>query len=380
MGIKGLMKLIRDNAPESIKECEVKNFMGRIIAVDASMQLYQFMSMVRSQQQAGAQLLSNDAGDVTSHILGFFHRTIGLMEKGIKPIYVFDGKPPELKKHELDIRKEKKQKAEAEIKQLEIQVKEGNEEAKELLLKAQKKTIKVTKKHNKEVQDLLEKMGLPFLIAPSEAEAQCALLCKEGLVYATATEDMDALTFGTPKLLRNLTYSPSRKLQVFEIDLEVLLEQLKLSLTEFVDLCILCGCDYSPSIKGIGPKNGYKLISEHRTLEKVFKKLDRAKYNIPQVLEENVDEIRSMFLTPELLTKENIPKFVFKQPDEEGIIQYLVNEKQFALDRVKSALKRLKKTKNQTNQRRMDSFFKPAAKRNIIEPKQSKKKRLKKKK
>jgi len=120
------MKLLSENADGCYKTTKVKNYMGRIVAIDASMQLYQFMSMVRSQQHGGpAQLLADENGEVTSHILGFFHRTIRLMEKGLKPVYVFDGKPPEMKSNELKKRKAEKAKAQSELKELEAKLKEG---------------------------------------------------------------------------------------------------------------------------------------------------------------------------------------------------------------------------------------------------------------
>jgi flap endonuclease-1 len=68
-------------------------------------------------------------------------------------------------------------------------------------------------------------------------------------VYAIATEDMDALTFATPRLVRNLCAAASAKLPITEYEYEKVLEGLKLTADQFVDLCILCGCDYCGSIK-----------------------------------------------------------------------------------------------------------------------------------
>jgi flap endonuclease-1 len=67
--------------------------------------------------------------------------------------------------------------------------------------------VKVGKSHNDDCKELLRLMGVPVVNAPCEAEAQCAELARKNRVYATATEDMDALTFKTPKLLRKLTFS-----------------------------------------------------------------------------------------------------------------------------------------------------------------------------
>jgi flap endonuclease-1 len=102
-------------------------------------------------------------------------------------------------------------------------------------------------------------MGVPVITAPCEAEAQCAELAKKKKVYATATEDMDALTFRTPKLVRRLTFSQGggskdKQQPILELDLETVLAGLELTYEQFVDLCILCGCDYCSTIKGVGPK------------------------------------------------------------------------------------------------------------------------------
>lgn len=104
-------------------------------------------------------------------------------------------------------------------------------------------------------------MGVPVVEAPCEAESQCAELAKHGKVYGAATEDMDALTFRTPKLLRKMTFSGTKQ-PILEIDCELMLTGLGLTYPEFIDLCILCGCDYTESIKGIGPKTALKLIRQ----------------------------------------------------------------------------------------------------------------------
>lgn len=95
MGIKGLTGLISQHAPAAIKEHDIKTLFGRKVAIDASMSIYQFLIAVR---QKDGEMLTNDAGETTSHLMGFFYRTIRIVENGIKPAYVFDGKPPELKK------------------------------------------------------------------------------------------------------------------------------------------------------------------------------------------------------------------------------------------------------------------------------------------
>ena len=285
MGIHGLTKLLSDECPGCIKEQELKNLTGRKVAIDASMVMYQFLVAVRSDNSGYASaMLMNEAGEITSHIQGMFNRTIKLLSAGVKPVFVFDGKPPDLKSGELAKRTARRQQAEADL----AAAKESGEQ--EDIDRYSRRLVKVTKQHNDDCKELLRLMGVPVVTAPCEAEAQCAELAKSGRVFATATEDMDALTFRTPKLLRKLTMSqatsgPNKQQPILEIDLEVALSGLQLTFEQFVDLCILCGCDYCDSIKGIGPKTALKLIKQFKNIEGVVRYIQREKkkkYNLPR--------------------------------------------------------------------------------------------------
>ena len=199
MGIHGLMKLLSEECPGCVKEQELENFTGRSIAIDASMAMYQFLIAVRSMGASGASAqLTNEAGEVTSHIQGMFNRTIRLMSEGIRPVYIFDGKPPQLKGGELAKRLAKRAKAEVDL----AAAKDAGET--DDIDKFSRRLVKVTRQHNEDCKHLLRLMGVPVIEAPCEAEAQAAELAKHQKVYGVATEDMDALTFKTPKLLRKM--------------------------------------------------------------------------------------------------------------------------------------------------------------------------------
>ncbi|EDW91865.1 flap endonuclease 1 [Drosophila yakuba] len=367
MGILGLSKLIADLAPQAIRESEIKNFFGRKVAIDASMCLYQFLIAVRSE---GAQLATVN-GDPTSHLMGMFYRTIRLLDNGIKPVYVFDGKPPDLKSGELAKRAERREEAE---KALKAATDAGDDAGIE---KFNRRLVRVTKEHANEAKELLTLMGVPYVDAPCEAEAQCAALVKAGKVYATATEDMDALTFGSTKLLRYLTYSEARKMPVKEFSYEKLLEGLSINSREFIDLCILLGCDYCESIKGIGPKRAIELINNYRDIETILDNLDSSKYTVPENW--NYKVARELFIEPEVANADNIDlKWV--EPDEEGLVKFLCGDRQFSEERVRNGAKKLMKSKQAQTQVRLDSFFKTlpstpnatnAAKRKAEEAKKS---------
>ncbi|KAK9511187.1 hypothetical protein O3M35_005797 [Rhynocoris fuscipes] len=345
MGILGLSKLIADIAPQAIKENEIKNYFGRKVAIDASMSLYQFLIAVRNE---GQQLTSAD-GETTSHLMGTFYRTIRLIENGIKPVFVFDGKPPSMKSGELEKRAERREEAQ---KELEKATEAGDTS---LMDKFNRRLVKVTKQHSEECKELLKLMGVPYVDAPCEAEAQCAALVKAGKVYATATEDMDALTFGTNVLLRHLTFSEARKMPIQEFHLDKVLSGLDIDMDQMIDLCILLGCDYVPSIKGVGPKRAMELIKQHKNIEGILAKIDTKKYGIPENWE--YEEARKLFKQPEVEDVNNID-LKWGDPDEDGLVKYLCGDKNFTEDRVRGGAKKLMKGRQSSTQGRLDGFFK----------------------
>ncbi|XP_026272068.1 flap endonuclease 1-like [Frankliniella occidentalis] len=345
MGIQGLSKLIADVAPGAVKENEMKNYFGRKVAIDASMSLYQFLIAVRSE---GAQL-TDASGETTSHLMGTFYRTIRLVENGIKPVYVFDGKPPEMKSGELNKRAERREEAQKSLQKAE---EAGDAEN---IDKFNRRLVKVTKQHGEDCKELLKLMGVPYIDAPCEAEAQCAAMAKSGKVYATATEDMDALTFGSSVLLRHLTFSEARKMPIQEFHFDKVLEELELTRDEFIDLCILLGCDYCDSIRGVGPKRAIELIKQHRNIETILEKLDKNKYPVPENWP--YKEARRLFIEPEVADPETVD-LKWSEPDEEGLVKYLCGDKNFNEERVRNGAKKLAKARSGTTQGRLDGFFK----------------------
>ncbi|CAN6469612.1 unnamed protein product [Victoria cruziana] len=258
-----------------------------------------------------------------------FWRTIRLLEAGLKPIYVFDGTPPYLKKQELVKRFSRRQDATDNL----AEAKETG--VREDIEKYSKRTVKVTNKHNEDCKRLLRLMGVPVVESPSEAEADCASLCKNGKVYAVASEDMDSLTFGAPKFLRHLMDPSSRKVPVVEIEITKVLEELNLSMDQFIDVCILCGCDYCESIRGIGGQTALKLIHEYGSLESVLENTSKDRYKIPENWP--YQEARKFFKEPIVSPVEALDEANWASPDEEGLISFLVNENSFSLERVSKA-------------------------------------------
>lgn len=405
MGIKGLAKLLSDEAPDAIRDVPLSSLQGRKIAVDASMAIYQFLIAVRSGGPGGAaMMLTNADGETTSHIQGIFNRTIRFITEGIRPVYVFDGKPPQFKSHELVKRREKRQKAEEALKAAE---ESGDVEEQD---KQNKRLVRAGTKENADCKKLLRLMGVPVIEAPCEAEAQAASLAEGGKVYATATEDMDALTFRTPIQIRKMTFANASKAEVQQISYSKAIAGLGITHEQFVDLCILLGCDYCDTIRGIGPKTALKLIREHKDIETILDKIDREKYVVPESYEpmearkrkleedqkrkakeadtddeddsaaaankgeekkEDEDEeelipvyveARRLFNHHEVLPNSEVDlKWTECQP--EPLKKFLVDEMGFNPDRVQSSIEKLQKAhKSSTKpQARMDMFFKVKA-------------------
>ncbi|KND89296.1 Flap endonuclease 1 [Tolypocladium ophioglossoides CBS 100239] len=381
MGIKQLFQIIKEEAPEAVKEGEIKNHFGRKVAIaneDASMSIYSFLIAVRSD----GQQLMNDSGETTSNLMGMFYRTLRMVDNGIKPLYVFDGAPPKLKSGELAKRFQRKQEAT-----------EGLEEAKETgtaedVEKFSRRTVRVTREHNAECQRLLKLMGIPYIVAPTEAEAQCAVLARAGKVYAAASEDMDTLCFNTPILLRHLTFSEQRKEPIQEIRLDKVLEGLNMQRKQFVDLCILLGCDYLDPIPKIGPTTALKLIREHGSLEKVVEAIEKdskKKFTLPD--DWPYKDARDLFFEPDVRKADDpLCDFKLDKPDMDGLVTFLVTEKGFSEDRVRSGGARLEKNLKSSQQARLEGFFKPvpktdeekaAHKRKLEEKNEEKKKKQK---
>lgn len=327
------------------KEIEIENLNGRKIAIDAFNAVYQFLSTIR--QRDGTPLMDSK-GRITSHLSGLFYRTINLMEAGIKPAYVFDGKPPEFKKRELEMRE--KAREEAKVKWEEALAAGELEEAKKYAQRA----TKVNEQLINDAKKLLELMGIPWVQAPSEGEAQAAYMVLKGNVWASASQDYDSLLFGTPRLVRNLTITGRRKLPGKDIYVEIkpelivleeVLKELKLTREKLIELAILVGTDYNPGgIKGIGPKKALEIVK--------YKKDPFALY----IKHSDVDlyAIKEFFLNPPVTDEY---KLEWKMPDEEGVLKFLCDEHDFSEERVKNGLQRLKKAVRAGRQFTLESWF-----------------------
>ncbi|GAA5886689.1 hypothetical protein JCM3774_005830, partial [Rhodotorula dairenensis] len=217
-----------------------------------------------------------------------------------------------------------------------------------------RRQVKVTREHNEECRRLLTLMGIPWVEAPSEAEAQCAELCRGGLVYGAGSEDMDTLTFNSPVVLRHLTFSEARKMPIDVISLDEVLAGLELSMDQFIDMCMLCGCDYLEPLKGIGAKTALKLVREYDDMDAILEHLRKGKNPPPD--EWPYQEARELFRHPDVKKASEI-ELKWEAPDTEGLVDFLVREKGFSEERVRKGADKLKARMSAKQQGRLDGFF-----------------------
>ena len=308
------------------RRIKIEELSGQRIAIDGFNVLYQFLTSIR---QADGSLLTDTEGRVTSHLSGILFRFSKLVENGLRLCIVFDGKPPALKMNLLNERKQRKLKAQIEW---EAAIEAGDTET------ARTKAQQTTRLENHMIDEskkLLDLLGIPWVEAPGEGEAQVASLLNQEMVDYGASQDFDTVLFGASKFVRNLTLSGRRKLPKQQkwvevspeiIDLERSFQLLKLNRAQLIDVAILMGTDFNPGIDGIGPKRGLKLIQEFGKAEGALEKLDKEI--------ENLDEIRSLFLdhpfvdfTPE-----------WNPPNAESVVSFLCDDFAFNRVRVENAL------------------------------------------
>ncbi len=311
------------------KSMEMEDLRGKKVAIDTYNIVYQFMSAIR---QPDGYPLCDSKGRTTSHLTGLLHRTASLIEAGIEPVFVFDGKPHPLKQATLDGRKERREKAEQEWKDA---VERGD--MKTAHTKAQQ-TSRMTDEVKESAKELIRYMGLPIVDAPSDGEQEAAYICRRKDVWATASQDFDSLLFGTPVLLRNLTMTGRRKvpgkdiyreIKTEVIDSEEFLRNLGISREQLVDMCILMGTDFNTGIKGIGPKKALKLVRDNGDLESVLRKIGE---DIP-----DYQEIRGIFLDYEGSDDYSVEHGPL---DRQAVVDMLTSY-DFSADRVNSALDRI---------------------------------------
>jgi len=308
---------------------------GKIVALDAANVIYQFLSSIR--QADGTPLMDHNK-NITSHFSGILYRTSSLIEKGIKPVYVFDGLSSHLKKGTQAKRREVKEESE---KRWKAALDEGNtEEARKYAVRSSRMSSDVIEGSKK----LLSLMGIPHIQAMGEGEAQASYMVEKGDAWCVGSQDYDCVLFGATRMVKNLTITGG-KANLELIELKKVLERLEITREQLIDVAILAGTDFNEGVKGIGAKKGLKLVKEHGD---IFNILDHMKIE----LEVDPNVLRDMFLKHDVLTDYELK---WRSLDKSGVIDFLCGDHDFSEDRVSSALEKLKKL--DMNQSSLEKWF-----------------------
>ncbi|OQD59526.1 flap endonuclease [Methanobrevibacter arboriphilus JCM 13429 = DSM 1125] len=322
---------------KDIIEPEIINFKdlnGRIIAIDAANSLYQFLSSIR---QADGTPLMDKNGNITSHLSGILYRTSNIVEKGIKPIYVFDGEPSEYKENTINERREIRQDAEKKWKEA---LKKGDEQT---AMKFAKRSSRMSPYILESAKELLEIMGIPYVQSFGEGEAQASYMVLNGDAWAVASQDYDCLLFGAKKIIRNLTISGNLS-DLEYLELDNVLNRLEITREQLVDIAIMVGTDFNPGIKGVGAKTGLKIV-KNSSIEKYIKEKGIT-------FDVNLEELKNIFLNPNINKNYNIK---WKSVDKTKIVDFLCEKHDFSEERVLSAVKKMEKLN--TTQKSLEDWF-----------------------
>lgn len=317
---------------------------GKKVGIDSYNMLYQFLASIRGPD---GMPLADTHGNVTSHLTGLFYRTINLVDLGIRPVYVFDGKPSKLKAETL--RKRKEIRTDAAEKSAEA-LQGGN------LADAQKfgsRALKLTPEMTSEAKELLSLMGIPVVEAPQEGEAQASVMVSRGQLFGAVSQDFDCLLFGATHLFRNIGITGKRKVagknfyievKPQHIELEGVLSKLNLTRQKLIWLGILVGTDFNEKFPKIGPKTALKLVHENDSFEKI---IEQTKHE-PEF---DYKEIEELFTHP-ISTEVPLKQLEASSPQREKVIEFLVEKHDFSKDRVTSTIDSFMKKKEEAEKQR----------------------------
>ncbi|MCL4376444.1 flap endonuclease-1 [Candidatus Parvarchaeota archaeon] len=311
------------------KKIKIAELSGKAIAIDAFNWIFQFLTTIR---MADGSYLTDSKGRVTTHLNGLFYRSVSLLENRIKPVFVFDGKAPKFKKETLLERERTKEEAMEKMKHA------VTLEEKAMYMRRLARIDDYIIDSSKE---LLSYLGIPYIQAPAEGEAQAAVLSQQGKVFAAASQDYDTLLFGAKRVVRNLNITNKKKVSgkgittavsPEVIDANYNLNKLGISREQLIILSLFVGTDYNRGVDGIGPKKALKLVKE-KNREELFNAYDfRADYDI--------NEIYNYFISPNTVDvdKDLSPGKI----EKDKLIRFLCDEHSFSRERVTQYLEKLK--------------------------------------
>ncbi|MFB6157090.1 MAG: flap endonuclease-1 [Haloferacaceae archaeon] len=297
-----------------------------VVAVDAHNWLYRYLTTTVKFTRDAAY--TTEAGEEVANLVGAVQGVAKLLEADVAPVFVFDGAVTDLKEAEVEERRERREAAEERLAAAE----ERGDAVEAARLEA--RTQRLTPVIHETTRGLFDRLGITYVEAPAEGEAQAAFMNRRGDVDYVGTEDYDALLFGAPRTLRGLTGSADLELMEFEATLEA----LDLTWERLVDVAILIGTDFNEGVRGMGPTTAVEAVREHGDLWGV---LDAEGADVP-----GADRVRELFLDPPVTEEYDVDATV--DPDLDAARSYVIEEWEVAPDEVERAFERIEAATSQT--------------------------------
>jgi flap endonuclease-1 len=292
---------LRDLA--AIEEISFDEVAGSVVAVDAHNWLYRYLTTTVKWTSDDAYTTAD--GTEVANLVGVVQGLPKFFEHDLTPVFVFDGAVVDLKDEEVAARREQRERYEE-------QLAEARERGDDIATaRLESRTQRLTDTIVETTRELLSLLDVPVVDAPAEGEAQAAHMARHGDVDYAGTEDYDALLFGAPFTLRQLTSKGDPEL----MDFEATLAAHDLTWEQLVDVAILCGTDFNEGVAGVGPKTAVDLLYDHGDIWTVF---EAEGYQI-----EHTDRIRQLFLDPAV---EDASFETTVQPDVAAARAYVVDE------------------------------------------------------
>lgn len=330
MGIKSLTTSIKKEAPDSIIHENLYKLSGKKVAVDASLVIYQNLLNIGNRP-----LFKNSKGKITNHLSGLFYKIVNYLSMNIELIFIFDGKPPSIKSDTIKDRKNKSDNAKI---KMETAVTQEDKD------KYEKASLRLTKEMIDDVKKLLNLMGVSYIHPQGEGEAYAAELCRIGYVDYVLTEDMDTLVYGCPKLITNCKDKSIKRKDIVSIfDYNQIINGFELTPDQFIEFCILCGCDYCDSVSKIGNITALKLIKQYKTVEEIIK---NTKYVFPENYLDLFKQSKEIFYLWKDKIDINKIEIHKSQKNIAELIQFLVGEIEMNEKKVHNGIKKIMNVNN----------------------------------
>jgi flap endonuclease-1 len=349
MGIK-----FKDLFTEYKKEIDLKTLNGKKVGLDAYVLIYQMLARVRMAEQGGQEF--SFQGNVTSHLIGIFQRSLYLLENGMKVCAIMDGPPPVMKEKVLKERSKRREEAEK------LRQEALDEDDMEAANKYAQASVSVTEQILDDTKKLFNLLGIPVITAVHDAEAQIAQMVRNNTLDSCISQDYDSFAFGAPHIIRNLSVSQRRLIGGKTIVvtpeqyyLEEILTGLNISRDQLILAGLLIGTDFNNGIRGIGPKTALKLVKEYPTLEvlrpHIEEKFITGDYSWDFYFPTEAEDIMEYFKNPPF---DETKEIKFNRVDQKAITEFLVDERGFNADNVANRLKKIMKMQKQSS---LTSFF-----------------------